>query len=78
MMADKNQLKAIMDAVSESTMTQQQSRYGGSRHCCCPLSNVYVIFANCLTVNNGACRNWDFCLQQDDDDDDDDNHGTRP
>lgn len=60
MMADKNQLKAIMDAVSESAMTQQ-SRGGLKGDCCCPLFNVYVIFTNCLTINNGACPTWDFC-----------------
>jgi hypothetical protein len=60
MMADKNQLKAIMDAVSESAAAQQ-TRGGLKSDCCCPLFNVYVIFTNCLTINNGSCPDWDFC-----------------
>lgn len=34
---------------------------GKCNDCCCPLFNVYVIFAECLTINNGACPDWDFC-----------------
>ncbi|HHY12189.1 MAG TPA: hypothetical protein GX529_06115 [Firmicutes bacterium] len=29
--------------------------------CCCPGHVTYIIFTRCLTINNGACPEWEFC-----------------
>ncbi|MBE0465610.1 MAG: hypothetical protein IBX71_00040 [Candidatus Desulforudis sp.] len=29
--------------------------------CKTPLKVIYIILTNCVTINNGACPDWDFC-----------------
>lgn len=29
--------------------------------CCCPQVILYLVSTNCLTVQNGACPDWEFC-----------------
>lgn len=29
--------------------------------CQAPSKVVFLVFTNCLVINNGACPEWDFC-----------------
>jgi hypothetical protein len=31
------------------------------KKCTVPQLALYIIFTQCLTINNGACPDWDFC-----------------
>ncbi|HAF66392.1 MAG TPA: hypothetical protein PLR82_01140 [Bacillota bacterium] len=57
-MRNRELIKAARELVEEDTEAVIR------RHrdeCCCPNNVTYVIFTNCLTINNGSCANWDFC-----------------
>lgn len=61
-MVSEEQLKAVLETVKETAGTMQ--RGGGHGHddeCCCSKVVVYVIYANCTTVNNCAQEDWEFC-----------------
>ncbi|MGI6164018.1 MAG: hypothetical protein ACOYEQ_08865 [Bacillota bacterium] len=58
-MVDKNLLKAALEVADRPI----DGRCNPNGECCCPGKVVYVIFTNCLTINNGACPDWEFCDQ---------------
>jgi hypothetical protein len=58
-MVDKEQLKTVVEAARESRTHLPDTRCGSD--CCCPVIVQYFIMANCLTINNAACPEWDFC-----------------
>jgi hypothetical protein len=59
-MIDKELLKMSLEAVNESVAANAQ-KCGSQTGCCCPNIVVYLIWTNCVTINNGACPDWDFC-----------------
>ncbi len=58
-MVDKNLLKAALEVADRPI----ERRCGPNDDCCCPDRVIYVIFTRCLTINNGACPDWEFCEQ---------------
>ncbi len=59
-MIDKELVEGIV-----KTVTAPESRPTGrcvsSSPCASPNTVVYLIFTDCLTINNGACEDWEFC-----------------
>lgn len=61
-MIDKDQVKTVLDAVRESSLGLSGVAAGRcTDKCCCPAIVAYLIWTNCVTINNGACEDWDFC-----------------
>ncbi|MDP2870945.1 MAG: hypothetical protein Q8P31_00140 [Bacillota bacterium] len=74
---DKDQIKAILEAVTEALRGLQtddepevnaavaEVEYGSHRKtkdkCEVPRLVLYFIFTECVTINNGACPDWEFC-----------------
>lgn len=72
-MVDKDTVKTVLEALGDkevhlTTVEPQNNSTNGSNNCntkqtcCCPSKVVYLIFCNCVTINNGACTSWGpFC-----------------
>ena len=63
-MPDKEIIQAVLDAVG---VTRSNKSEGIRCHkdeedeCAAPDKVFYFIFCNCVTINNGACEDWEFC-----------------
>ncbi|MBE0465609.1 MAG: hypothetical protein IBX71_00035 [Candidatus Desulforudis sp.] len=60
-MFDKEQIKAAVDAVGELGTSEAEAQLFLKNKCVAPLKVIYVLLSNCVTINNGACPDWDFC-----------------
>ncbi|MEX0974629.1 MAG: hypothetical protein WD024_04650 [Bacillota bacterium] len=63
-MPDKEIIQAVLDAVGVTRNTKEKkenSRCGEEDECAAPEKVFYFIFCNCVTINNGACEDWEFC-----------------
>ena len=58
-MRNRELIKAAQELVPENPEAALLRRHHDE--CCCPNSIKYVIFTNCLTINNGSCQDWEFC-----------------
>jgi hypothetical protein len=63
---DRETVQAVLDAIG---ITRAGRSEGGRRchnddDCVAPDLVVYVIITNCVTINNGACEDWEFCKQR--------------
>ncbi|MEW6541670.1 MAG: hypothetical protein AB1402_08670 [Bacillota bacterium] len=59
-MIEKDQIRSVMEALDESDDPELVRSFLKSG-CKAPLKVIYLVFANCVTINNGACPDWDFC-----------------
>jgi hypothetical protein len=63
-MPDNDIVKVVLDAVG-ATAAARSSNRGSSRchdeDCETPDQVFYFIFCRCVTINNGACEDWEFC-----------------
>jgi len=59
----KDRVKAVVEALDEAAPDAPVSGCGGppAAGCSVPQRVVYVIFSRCVTINNGACPDWEFC-----------------
>ncbi len=57
----KEDLKEVLGVIKDSELGK-----GGCHHqdgdCCCPVVVVYLVYTDCVTINNGACADWSFCV----------------
>lgn len=67
-MPDKEIIQAVLDAVGvtrnnreAARENRQNSRCGEEGGCSAPENVFYFVFCNCVTINNGACEDWEFC-----------------
>jgi hypothetical protein len=57
-MVDKDVIRASLEAINEVIPADASECH---TKCCCPKFVIYLIWTNCVTINNGACPDWDFC-----------------
>jgi hypothetical protein len=55
---DKDLLKAVMELAKEQSVSAARCSDGD---CVAPNCIMYFVFSNCVTINNGACEDWEFC-----------------
>lgn len=62
-MPDKEVIQAVLDAVglTRTGRTEPKNRCHEEEECVAPDRVIYVIFCKCVTINNGACEDWEFC-----------------
>ncbi len=61
-MPDKEIIQAVLDAVGVTRGHREKDC--GRKHdedCEAPENVLYFIFCNCVTINNAACEDWEFC-----------------
>lgn len=64
-MPDKELVQTVLEAVGVTRDRREglsnRCRDDDDDECCCPEMVVYLIFTDCVTINNGACEEWEFC-----------------
>lgn len=63
-MPDKELVQTVLEAVGVTTDRREglsNRCHDDDDECCCPEIVVYLIFTDCVTINNSACDNWEFC-----------------
>ena len=61
-MPDKEIIQAVLDAVGVSRCKEERKHHDHDDvDCVAPDRVLYFIFCNCVTINNGACEDWEFC-----------------
>ncbi len=51
----------LIKAAREISEVPENGGNCNNNDCCCPNHVTYIIFTKCLTINNGACPDWEFC-----------------
>ena len=61
-MPDKEVIQAVLDAVGVTRGNRESKRCNQvESDCSAPDNVIYVILCNCVTINNGACEDGEFC-----------------
>lgn len=58
-MINKDVVQAALEAIDKPEM--ETMCYPPASECCCPQKVIYLIFTECVTINNGACPDWAIC-----------------
>jgi hypothetical protein len=62
---DKEMVQAVLDAIGVTRAGRSESGRSRCDHhdedCAAPENVIYVILTNCVTINNAACEEWEFC-----------------
>ena len=56
-------VQAVLDAlgVSRAAKNEVVQKCRGDKDCAAPGLVIYVIITDCVTINNAACEDWEFC-----------------
>ncbi len=60
-MPDRETVQAVLEAIGVTRAGRSEGRRCHDDDCVAPDLVVYVIITNCVTINNGACEDWEFC-----------------
>ena len=63
-MPDKEVVEAVIEALGLGRRGGEDTRHDKhheEEECAAPDIVVYLILCDCVTINNGACRDWKFC-----------------
>jgi len=59
---DTDTVQAVLDALGVTRVAKNEvQKCRGDDDCAAPGVVVYVIITDCVTINNAACEDWDFC-----------------
>ena len=64
-MPDKEMVQAVLDAIGVTCAGRSESGRSRCDHhdedCAAPENVIHVILTNCVTINNAAREEWEFC-----------------
>jgi putative hemolysin len=63
---DRDTVQAVLEAIGVTRAGRSEAKArcnGHDEDCEAPDLVVYVIITNCVTINNAACEEWEFCRQ---------------
>ncbi len=61
-MPDNEVIKAVLDAIgANAARSDCRNPKHQEEECEAPDKVFYFIFCKCVTINNGACGEWEFC-----------------
>lgn len=61
---NRETVQAVLDAIGVTRAGRSEARRcDNDDDCVAPDLVIYVIITNRVTINNGACEDWEFCRQ---------------